>query len=148
MTGWRVGYVVADAQVIKSLLPFHQAMVTCVSVPAQKACVAAIMGPQDCVDSMLSQYDERRKVVHQKLKRMDRISAPPCEGAIYFFPRFDHLITRKEMTSYLAQKGILVRSGTEFGENGQKHIRLSFATSIAKLNEGMERLKKALDDLA
>jgi aspartate aminotransferase len=51
------------------------------------------------------------------------------------------------MTQYLAERGVFVRSGTEFGENGQHHIRISFATSIEKLEEGMERLKGALDEL-
>jgi aspartate aminotransferase len=51
------------------------------------------------------------------------------------------------MTDYLAERGLLVRSGTEFGEKGQKHIRLSFATSVEEIEEGMKRLKTALDDL-
>lgn len=147
MTGWRVGYVVADAEVIKGLVKFHRAMVTCVNIPTQKACVAAIMGPQDCVDTMARQYDDRRKVVDRVLKGIQRMATYPCEGAFYFFPRFEKKMTSREMTSYLADKGILVRSGTEFGDNGQKHIRLSFAISIEKLEEGMEKLKKALDEL-
>jgi aspartate aminotransferase len=51
------------------------------------------------------------------------------------------------MTTYLAERGIMVRSGTEFGERGQNHIRLSFATSMEQLEEGAERLKMALDEL-
>lgn len=147
MTGWRVGYLVADAKIIKDLVGFHKALVTCVNTPAQKACVAAITGPQDCVESMKKEYDERRRLVENALKGIERISTPPCEGAFYFFPSFEHQITSRDMTSYLADNGILVRSGTEFGENGQKHIRISFTTSIEELEEGMDRLKRALDEL-
>jgi aspartate aminotransferase len=70
-----------------------------------------------------------------------------CEGAFYFFPRYEHSLSSKEMTAYLAERGLLVRSGTEVGEKGQKHIRLAFATSVEKIEEGMKRLKKALDGL-
>ena len=56
-------------------------------------------------------------------------------------------MSSKDMTNYLADKGILVRSGTDFGENGQKHIRISFTTTKENLEEGMYRLKKVLDEL-
>jgi aspartate/methionine/tyrosine aminotransferase len=147
MTGWRVGYLVAGAEIIKSLVHFHRAMVNCVSLPLQKACVAAIRGPQDCVQQMVSKFDQRRKVADQSLKKMGRIIPRPCEGAFYFFPRYEHPVSSKEMTAYLAERGLLVRSGTEFGEKGEKHIRLAFATSVEEIEEGMKRLKTALDDL-
>jgi aspartate aminotransferase len=96
---------------------------------------------------MVSQFDRRRKVVDQALRKMDRIIPRPCEGAFYFFPRYTHSMSSKDLTHYLAERGLLVRSGTEFGEKGQNHIRLSFATSVEEIEEGMKRLKKALEDL-
>ncbi len=147
MTGWRVGYLIADARMIKELVLFHQSMVSCVNTIAQRACVAALTESQDCVEAMRTEYDKRRKFVQKALQGIERISISPSEGAFYFFPRFEHKFTSGEMTDYLAEKGILVRSGTEFGENGQKHIRISYSASIEVLEEGMERLKKALDEL-
>jgi aspartate/methionine/tyrosine aminotransferase len=147
MTGWRVGYLVADAKVIRDLVGLHKALVICVNAPAQKACVAALSGPQDCVESMKAEYRKRMRLVEKALKGIEGVSTTPCEGAFYFFPRFQHQITSREMTNYLAERGIFVRSGTEFGENGQHHIRISFATSLENLEEGMERLKRALDEL-
>jgi len=147
MTGWRVGYLVADAKVISDLVGFHKSLVICVNAPAQKGCVAALTGPQDCVEAMKAEYTKRMRLVEKALKGIERISTPPCEGAFYFFPRFQHGVTSREMTDYLADRGIFVRSGTEFGGNGQKHIRISFATSIEKLEEGIDRLKRALDEL-
>jgi aspartate aminotransferase len=96
---------------------------------------------------MRAEYAKRMRLVEKALKGIERISTAPCEGAFYFFPRFQHGVTSREMTSYLGDRGIFVRSGTEFGGNGQHHIRISFATSIEKLEEGMERLKRALDEL-
>lgn len=147
MTGWRVGYLVADAKVIRDLVGLHKALVICVNAPAQKGCVAALMGPQDCVEAMTAEYTKRMRLVEKALKGIERVSTPPCEGAFYFFPRFEHQITSRDMTQYLAERGVFVRSGTEFGGHGQHHIRISFATSIEKLEEGMERLKGALDEL-
>jgi len=147
MTGWRVGYLVAEARIIKDLVHFHRAMVTCVSVPLQKACLAALQGPQDCVREMVAEFDRRRKVADRALRKIGRIIPRPCDGAFYFFPRYAHSLGAKEMTAYLAERGLLVRSGTEFGEKGQNHIRLCFAASVEEIEEGMKRLKSALDDL-
>lgn len=147
MTGWRVGYLIADAPVVKQLVLFHRAIVTCVNTPAQKACVAAITGPQDCVASMLKAYDERRQMIETKLETIDSLTATPCQGAFYSFPRFSHSLSSKEMLNYLTEKGVLVRSGTEFGKCGEGHIRLAFTVSVDQLEEGMNRLKKALESL-
>lgn len=147
MTGWRVGYVVAEAEIIKNLIHFHRALVSCVSVPAQKACVSALLGPQDCVTRMVSEFDQRRKVVAAGLEKIDRLTFQPCGGAFYFFPKFAHQLSSKEMTDYLLKKGVLVRSGTEFGARGEKHLRISFAASLDDLRAGLIRLQKALDEL-
>jgi aspartate aminotransferase len=147
MTGWRVGYMVADAPLIKDMVTFHKAMTICPNVPAQMACAAAAAGPQDCVEAMRREYEKRKALVERKLKEIQGLYTPPCEGAFYFFPRFEHALTSQQMTEYLFSKGILVRSGTEFGACGQKHLRICFATSMETLETGMDRLKRALDEL-
>jgi aspartate/methionine/tyrosine aminotransferase len=147
MTGWRVGYLVADAPLIKDMVIFHKATTICPNVPAQMACAAAAAGPQDCVEGMRREYEKRKELVAKKLKEIRGLHTPPCEGAFYFFPRYEHAWTSQQMTEYLFGKGILVRSGTEFGACGQKHIRICFATSMETLEMGLDRLKKALDEL-
>jgi aspartate aminotransferase len=147
MTGWRVGYMVADAPLIKDMVTFHKAMTICPNVPAQMACAAAAAGPQDCVEAMRQEYEKRKDLVEKKLKQIRRLHTPSCEGAFYLFPRFEHSSTSQQMTEYLFGKGILVRSGTEFGAQGQKHLRISFATSYETLEAGMERLKQALEEI-
>jgi aspartate aminotransferase len=147
MTGWRVGYMVADAPLIKELVTFHKTMTICPNVPAQMACVAAAAGPQECVETMRREYEKRKVLVAQKLNEIRGLTTPPCEGAFYFFPRFEHSLTSQQMTEYLFNKGIMVRSGTEYGAGGQKHFRICFATSMEILETGMSRLKQALDEL-
>jgi aspartate aminotransferase len=147
MTGWRVGYMVADAALIKDMVTFHKATTICPNVPAQMACAAAAAGPQDCVEAMRREYEKRKVLVERRLKEIKGLRTPPCEGAFYLFPRFEHAVTSQQMTEYLFGRGILVRSGTEFGASGQKHFRIAFATSMESLEQGMERLKQALDEL-
>jgi aspartate/methionine/tyrosine aminotransferase len=147
MTGWRVGYMVADAALIKDMVTFHKAMTICPNVPAQMACAAAAAGSQACVEAMRREYEKRKDLVEKKLKEISGLQTPPCEGAFYFFPRFEHSLTSQQMTEYLFGKGILVRSGTEFGACGQKHFRISFATSAEALEAGLDRLTQALDEL-
>jgi aspartate aminotransferase len=147
MTGWRVGYMVADAPLIKDMVAFHKAMTVCTNVPAQMACVAAAAGPQDCVATMLREYEKRKALVEKKLKEIKGITVPSCDGAFYFFPRFDHPLTSQQMTEYLFSKGIMVRSGTEYGARGEKHFRICFATSMENLDAGIDRLKQALDEV-
>jgi aspartate aminotransferase len=147
MTGWRVGYMVADAPLINDMVPFHKALTICPNVPAQMACAAAAAGPQDCVEAMRQEYEKRRDLVEKKLVEIEGLTTPPCDGAFYFFPRFEHALTSVQMTEYLFNRGILVRSGTEFGAGGQKHFRICFSTSMEILETGMERLKQVLDEL-
>ena len=147
MTGWRVGYMVADAPLIKEMVTFHKAMTICPNVPAQMACVAAATGPQECVKTMRQEYEKRKVLVAQKLNEIQGLTTPPCEGAFYFFPRFEHSLTSQQMTEYLFNKWIMVRSGTEYGAGVQKHFRICFATSMENLEVGIDRLKQALDEL-
>ncbi len=147
MTGWRVGYMVADAPLIKEMVTFHKAMTICPNVPAQMACAAAAAGPQECVETMRQEYEKRKVLVARKLDKIRGLTTPPCEGAFYFFPRFEHSLTSQQMTEYLFGKGIMVRSGTEYGAGGQKHFRICFATSMENLEAGIDRLKQALDEL-
>jgi len=147
MTGWRIGYMVAHPQLIQDMVIFHKAMTTCPNVPAQIACAAALTSSQECVEVMRREYEQRKRLVERKLSQISGLATPPCDGAFYFFPRFKHSLTSKQMTKYLFDKGILVRSGTEFGANGQKHFRICFATSMENLEKGMDRLRQALDEL-
>jgi aspartate aminotransferase len=147
MTGWRVGYLVADAPLIKQMVTFHKAIVICPNVPAQMACAAAAAGPQDCVDAMRREYERRKVLTERLLAGIPGLATPPCDGAFYVFPRFAHALTSPQMTDHLFGKGILVRSGTEFGACGQGHFRIAFCTSTQALEEGMARLKAALGEL-
>jgi len=65
-------------------------------------------------------------------------------GAFYIFCKFDHKFTAEEMVNYLMEQGVAVRSGTEFGKIGEKHIRITFAASLERIEQGMEKIALAL----
>ena len=81
------------------------------------------------------------------LLEIDGLSMSPCQGAFYLFPRFTHDLSSRELTQRLSEKKVLVRSGTEFGQNGEKHIRITFAASVENIEKGLVRLKTALQEL-
>ncbi|PKL01713.1 MAG: hypothetical protein CVV55_08155 [Synergistetes bacterium HGW-Synergistetes-2] len=148
MTGWRVGYILADSPVINNAVKFHKSLLTCVSTPSQKACVAALLGPQDCVEEMRLEYTRRRQLMLKHLKTIDGIDSLSSEGAFYFYPRFQHDILSKDLVNYMYDRGVLIRSGTEFGANGEGYFRVAYAaTPEATLENGMIRLKEAFDSL-
>ena len=147
MTGWRVGYIIASAAIIKKLAGLHKSLLICASAPAQMACLTALTGPQTCVNLMKEEYVKRRKLAIELLSGIDGLSIIPCQGAFYLFPRFSHDYSSKELTQRLSEKGLLVRSGTEFGLNGEKHFRITFATSVENIEKGLGRLKKILKEL-
>lgn len=147
MTGWRIGYLVANVEIVKTLAGLHKSMLICVNPSVQKACVAALTGPQTCVDFMKEEYSKRRKLALALLSEVDGLSVLPCQGAFYLFPRFDHALSSRELTKLLSEKKLVVRSGTEFGQNGEKHFRITFATSVENIEKGLDRLKKVLKEL-
>ena len=86
MTGWRVGYMVADAPLIKDMVTFHKAMTVCTNVPAQMACVAAATGPQDCVKTMMQEYEKRKVLVDGEVKGNQRTHRTALRRGFLFLP--------------------------------------------------------------
>ena len=147
MTGWRIGYILAPPAVIDIMARLHKSMVICANAVAQRACVAALTGPQDCVEEMRAEYDRRRTIIESRLSEIDRVSVLPCHGAFYSFPRVNVGLSSVKLAAYLSKNGIQVRSGSEYGLGGQNRIRMAFTISREQIEQGMERLKTALDRL-
>ncbi len=147
MTGWRVGYVAGAEAIVKPLLPLHCALTGTVNHPAQRAALTALRGPQDCVDDMRSEYVSRREKMLSAIQRIEGLSCIPPDGAFYVFCKFDLPLTSAELTEELINRGVAVRSGTEYGPCGEGHIRLAFTPPALEIEEGMERLGKAFREL-
>ncbi|MBR4578080.1 MAG: aminotransferase class I/II-fold pyridoxal phosphate-dependent enzyme [Oscillospiraceae bacterium] len=143
MTGWRMGYLLAEASVKERLELLHQFMVVSTPAPFQRACVRALdYDPKELRDT----YARRREYVLGRLSAMG-LSAPAPEGAFYVFPsirRFG-LDSADFCRRMIREAGLAATPGVCFG--GEGHIRLSYCYSDAELREALDRLERFLHSL-
>ncbi len=144
MTGWRVGYVAAPRDTLFQLLKYHHTVNICASTAAQKACIAALQGPQDCIQEMIKEYDHRRRFLVKGLNGIPGIQCLPSQGAFYVFADIrEFKMPSLEFTKYLVQEaGVVTTNGSGFGTEG--FIRLSYATKMENLDEAIKRIQKAV----
>mgnify|MGYP000716385019 CR=1 FL=1 len=150
-TGWRLGYMYKwDPEDRLSLI--WQAITRYLMVrisgftPAQKAAVAALLGPDDHIKEMIEKLRERRDLAYRRLNKIDGISAQLPKGAFYIFPKIN--IPRykgkdKEFVVDLVRdQKVLVVHGSGFGTYGQDHFRIVFLPPVDILNEALDRIEK------
>ena len=138
MTGWRLGYAIAPIEIIRQMSKVQQHSVSQAVTFAMWGAVAALKGDQRCVGEMRSEFDRRRKYILCELNRMGYKTAP-ADGAFYAFVNVggDDMETT---TRWLEKGHVAVMPGSAFYAPGW--IRLSYATSMEKLNEAMGRIRR------
>jgi len=144
MTGWRIGYTAAPAEIIKAMENMQSHSTSNPTSIAQYAAVEALNGPQDSVKLMVKAFDERRKFIHKRLNEIEGISCVEPEGAFYAFPDISGTgMKSMEFSSKLLDEALVaVVPGIAFGSDN--HVRLSYATSIREIERGMDRIEKWL----
>ena len=144
MTGWRIGYCVANVDIIKKFEMIMVNSVSCTCSFTQMAAVEALKGPQDSVVEMKNKFKERRDWLVNALNEIDGIKCCMPRGAFYAFPDISSfgLSSKAFADRLLEEEGIALAWGTSFGEYGEGHIRISYATSLENLKEAVERLKR------
>lgn len=144
MTGWRIGYCVANVDIIKKFEMIMVNSVSCTCSFTQMAAVEALKGPQDSVVEMKNKFKERRDWLVNALNEIDGIKCCMPRGAFYAFPDISSFgLSSKEFADrLLEEEGIALAWGTSFGEYGEGHIRISYATSLENLKEAVARLKR------
>ncbi len=144
MTGLRVGYLAASKDKLLQFLKYHHTVNISANVPAQLACVAAMKGPQDCVEEMKEAYQKRRDLLIERLNDIPGVSCMTPKGAFYAFADIRELgIPSLELAEYLVKEaGVVLTNGSGFGCEG--FIRLSYATSPERIEEAMDRMKNAV----
>jgi aspartate aminotransferase len=144
MTGWRIGYVIAEQSLLDSILKIHQVNGVCAPAFAQKA-VAEVLAEgiaKDITDGMVREFRKRRDYVYKSLKSILEVVKP--EGAFYIFPRANH--ESVEFTEkLLSETGVAVTPGIAFGS--ENHIRISYAASMENLERAMGRIKLFVESL-
>ena len=150
MTGWRVGYAVGPKEVIEEMGKVNLATAVCVTSIAQYAALAALKGPQDCVERMVREYDERRSLVVRMMRGIPGVKFAKPYGAFYVFPNVEQLgMPSEDLAKFLAREArVVVSPGyPHFGPGGRGHIRISYSTSKGRLEEAMRRIGEALEKL-
>jgi aspartate/methionine/tyrosine aminotransferase len=147
MTGWRIGYIAAGKALSGTLRKLHYYSVLCPNAISQKAAVAALTGPQKCVQEMVSEYTRRRKHVLDELEKIKSLSCTKPRGAFYVFPDFSSYEKSDEvMASNLLKKGRVVTApGSGFGTAGRGHLRISYSISHDQVGEGMRRIRSYIE---
>lgn len=146
MTGWRVGYALASAEWTKAMLKVQSHSTSNPNSIAQSAAVEALNGPQESVAEMLEEYTRRRAWLLSKLGEIPGISCNEPEGAFYAFPSVRGCLSERMRTSadfaerLIEEEQTVVTDGAGFGAEG--HIRISYATSMDQLREGVERISR------
>ena len=148
MTGWRLGYVVGPAPVIKIMTKIHQSCIMCAPTTSQMAAITAMRECDDEIDMMRDEYNRRRRLLVKSFNDMGLSCFDP-KGAFYVFP----CIKSTGMTSddfckeLLYKKRVAIVPGTAFGESGEGYARVSYAYSVEHLVEALSRIREFLQEL-
>lgn len=154
MTGWRVGWMIGPADVIKAASTLQSHATSNVNNIAQKAALAAVSGPLDAVEKMLAAFDERRKTMVTMLNEIDGFHCPTPKGAFYAYVDVTRAVgkeiegqrvdTSAELAEVILEKAqVAVVPGEAFGKTG--YIRLSYALGMDDLIEGVARIQKLMN---
>ena len=156
MTGWRVGWMIAPADVIKACAAFQSHTTGNVSNIAQRAALAAVSGPLDKVEKMREVFDRRRQRMVELLRQVPDLEVPMPHGAFYCYPSVERILGRElagetpqtsaELADLMLRKvEVAVVPGEAFGPSG--FFRLSYALSDEDLEEGVGRIVDFLNQV-
>jgi aspartate aminotransferase len=149
MTGWRIGYAAGSADLIEAMCTIQSQSTSNPTSISQYAAEAALTGDQSFINKMCVEFKKRHDYVVAELNSIDGVECLETDGTFYVFPNVEKLIARLdginndlEFSDYLIEKaGVALVPGSAFGSEG--HIRISIATSMANLQNALERIKKA-----
>jgi len=142
MTGWRMGWSIWPDGLYDKVRKLAVNAWSCVNAPSQMAGVAAIDGPQDAVGMMMDAFDNRRKLVVEKMNAIDGITCETPKGAFYAFPNIKETGWKAKplASALLEEKSVATIGGPDFGILGEGYIRLSYANSEENIERAIERI--------
>ena len=145
MTGWRLGYAVWPKDLVEHATRLAINIHSCVNAAAQWAGIEALKGPQDAVLRMVAAFDERRRVI---LERLNALPGFRCvrPGGAYAFPNITGTGYSSPAAGSASERGgVALVSGTSFGDQGEGYIRFSYANSIANIEAAIDRIARFLE---
>jgi aspartate aminotransferase len=145
MTGWRIGFGLVPQNVVGAMTKLQSHSTSNPTSIAQKAAVEALRGPQESVGLMLAEYRKRRDFVVQRLRAIPGVTCQEPRGAFYAYPNLGVVLGRNGIDNtlklaerLLAESHVAVVPGEAFGTD--KHVRISYATSMQELERGLDRI--------
>ncbi len=141
MTGWRLGFAAGPADIIEAMVKVHSYAVMCSPTTAQEAAIEALRACDEDVDHMRREYNQRRRVIVNRLNAMGLDCFEP-KGAFYAFPAISAtgLTSEQFAERLLEEEEVAVVPGTAFGPGGEGFVRCSYATSMSLIEEAMSRM--------
>lgn len=145
MTGFRIGWTVASRQIVEVLINVQAQTTSCVSLVMQAGAEGALNGPQDVVETLRQTIENNRDVMLRELQAVDGVRVTKPDGTFYCLPDFSaYNPDSVALADFLLKKALVVTvPGREFGMEG--HLRISYATSVKDVTEGIARIQWALD---
>jgi aspartate/methionine/tyrosine aminotransferase len=140
MTGWRVGYLTGPREVVEAAAHTHRTHNGSVNTAVQHAALAALDLPDGVVEAMVDTYRKRRDLVVAYLSGVGGLHLVAPEGAFYGFLRYDADLPSEAVARELAERGVMVRAGAEYGPSGEGHLRISFAACEDDLRTGLAHI--------
>lgn len=149
MTGWRIGYAIAPAQVINYMVKMQEGNASCVNAPAQYAALEALTGPQDDLEEMIAVFKKRRDLIVSEINKIEGVSCAVPKGAFYLFVNIKKTgLGSDDFAVRLLQEGkVAVIPGNAFGPEGEGYVRMTYVTSEENILEGTRRMKCFIDEL-
>ena len=146
MTGWRIGYAAAPREIIAAMTKIHQYTMMCVPTMAQVAAIEALKSGEENVAEMVEDYNRRRLVIIKGLGKIGLDCFEP-KGAFYAFPSIKCTgMTSEEFAErLLTEEKVAVVPGSAFGQCGEGYVRCCYATSLAEIEEALNRMKRFVD---
>jgi len=144
MTGWRLGYLAADKELMDYIVKVHQHIATCASSFAQKAAIPALEKGMEEVSQMTKEYEKRRDIIFEGINSIHKLSCLKPEGTFYAFVNIRKFgMNSIEASEYLLKKAkVATVPGVAYGNSGEGYLRISFAIPEKELVEAIKRLKE------
>jgi len=146
MTGWRIGYACAPADIIAGMVRIHQYTIMSAPTTAQDAAIEALKSGEPHVQQMVTEYDRRRRLLVSGLNRLGLSTFEP-RGAFYAFPniRASGMDDETFAEKLLREEQVAVVPGNAFGPGGDGFVRACYATSYEQIEEALHRMEKFMN---
>ncbi len=146
MTGWRLGYICAPAEISKQMYKIHQFAIMCAPTASQYAAIEALREGDSDIEYMADEYNRRRRFIINRIKSIG-IDCFDAEGAFYAWINISKfgLTSEKFCERLLFEKGVAIVPGTAFGECGEGFARISYAYSIKHITTALEKIEEFIN---